>query len=426
MFKIVVRAKRDADAVRAALERFKSDWNIEIRTLGGVRSVEAALDRLKSIIDDENYYLVLIAREDEKLLELEGEFGDNVAFQLVNKNKIRNARLTEIYYAIERGRAKIRNIAGWTAKAYHFTRRAEAIICRSESPATDVFLGFDGAVKLLSEHIGDVGSYPLFIRDFGGLHHVYSGPIKIAELTIPDEGFNIKVERISNARYDVELRDLLNLNRSVIELHEHISMKFLENFRGIGDVIVPWSGGKDSTCALILALRVFKDVVPVFIDTGLEFPETIEYVEEVSRRLGLKVEFEHAGIDRELRSRGLPSIENRWCTKLKISALYRAIRRLSDNPVVVVGDRDVESRLRSMRAPARRHEFVFQLAPMKFWPTWLAQLYPIYVGLPLNRLYIEGFYRIGCYICPALRSWERLVMRGMGFSVEEKLRKLLS
>ena len=117
MFKIVVRAKRDADAVRAALERFKSDWNIEIRTLGGVRSVEAALDRLKSIIDDENYYLVLIAREDEKLLELEGEFGDNVAFQLVNKNKIRNARLTEIYYAIERGRAKIRNIAGWTAKA---------------------------------------------------------------------------------------------------------------------------------------------------------------------------------------------------------------------------------------------------------------------------------------------------------------------
>ncbi len=426
MFKIIVRAKRDADAIKASINRFYENWNIEVLTLGGVRNVEAVMNKLESIIDDINYYLILIGREDEKLIQLEDHFNDNIAFQIVNKSKIRNARLTEIYYAIEKGRAKIRNIIGWTGNAYHFSKKASKIIYKSNIPAIDIFIGFNGLIKILSKYIGRIGSHPILIRDFGGLHYMYSGPIKIAELKIPDIGEEISVKRLSNENYDVDLNELLRVNLDVIRLHEKISINFLEKFRGQGDIIVPWSGGKDSTCALILALKVFKKITPIFIDTGLEFPETLNYIEKIAKKLNIKVEIEHANIDREIRAKGLPTINNRWCTKLKIGALHRAIKRISDNPIVIVGDRDVESKLRSRRAPARRHEFIFQLAPMKFWPTWLSQLYILYNGLPLNELYINGFYRIGCYICPALRSWERIVMKFMGFNAKEKLKKLLN
>ncbi|RLE52130.1 MAG: phosphoadenosine phosphosulfate reductase, partial [Candidatus Methanomethylicota archaeon] len=356
------------------------------------------------------YYVVLLGRENERLKELDRFFPDNVAFQVVDKSKIRSARLTEIALNFERGRAKIRNVAGWNGEAYYFSKHVRDIIIRSENPAIDIFIGFRGFNEILESFIGSIGRYPLIVRDFGGLHHVYSGKTKIAELIIPDEGEQVKAFRFNEPLVDVDLNKVISANEEIIKLHESISLKFLEQFKGKGDVIVPWSGGKDSTCALLLALKVFKNVTAIFVDTGLEFPETMDYIEEVSKKLNVKVEIEHARIDEEVKVRGLPTIDDRWCTHLKIEALYRAIRRITDNPIVIVGDRDSESKLRSLRPPARKHEFVFQLAPMKIWPTWLSQLYLIYNGLPLNKLYIKGFYRIGCYICPALRSWERMIM----------------
>jgi 3'-phosphoadenosine 5'-phosphosulfate sulfotransferase (PAPS reductase)/FAD synthetase len=32
------------------------------------------------------------------------------------------------------------------------------------------------------------------------------------------------------------------------------------------------------------------------------------------------------------------------------------------------------------------------------------------VGGGLNPLYLSGFYRLGCYLCPALRGWELYMM----------------
>jgi len=414
MFRVVVRAKRDADAVTATLIRFFKGWNLEVRTLGGARSKDEVLSRLESIIDENNYYVVLLGREDEHLEALEKFFPDNVVFQLVNKSKVRSARLTEIASNIERGRAKIRNVVGWSSEAYHFTKHAGEIIFRLENPAIDVFLGFEGFARILEDILGRIGKCPLIVRDFGGLHHVYSGKLKVAELKIPIKGEKVSAIRLIDDFMDVDLGRIISINEDVIKLHEHISISFLKRYEGVGDVVVPWSGGKDSTCALLLALKVFKDVTAIFVDTGLEFPETIGYIEDVSKKLNVKVEVVYAGIDEEVKVRGLPAVNDRWCTQLKIEALYRAVRKLTDNPLVIVGDRDAESKLRSLRPPARRHEFVFQLAPMKMWPTWMSQLYLIYNGIPLNPLYVDGFYRIGCYICPSLRSWERIVMLRTG------------
>jgi len=193
-------------------------------------------------------------------------------------------------------------------------------------------------------------------------------------------------------------------------------------------VIVPWSGGKDSTAALLLALEVFprRKIRVLFSDTGVEFPYTVEYVEEVSKTLGVEVHRVYADVDKGLIEEGMPmpTHDNRWCTGRKIGSVMAGIAKLSEgNTVIVTGDRDAESRRRSVRPPIRRvDDKTLIVTPIKMWSGAHVQLYILSKGLRMNPLYERGFYRIGCYICPALRSWELFIMT-RDLSVALKLRR---
>lgn len=50
------------------------------------------------------------------------------------------------------------------------------------------------------------------------------------------------------------------------------------------DGFVSWSGGKDSTVVVDLARQVDPHVPVVFFDSGLQFPETVRYLEELAER----------------------------------------------------------------------------------------------------------------------------------------------
>ncbi len=75
-----------------------------------------------------------------------------------------------------------------------------------------------------------------------------------------------------------------------------------------------------------------------------------------------------------------------------------------------MGDRDTESEARARKPPVRRRRGYLEAAPLKQWATIHVQHYIWSRGLPLNPLYKLGFYRLGCYICPALTSLERFIM----------------
>lgn len=83
------------------------------------------------------------------------------------------------------------------------------------------------------------------------------------------------------------------------------------------DGFVAWSGGKDSTVVVDLARQVDPNVPVVFYDSGLQFPETLHYIEDLAQAWRLNFEvipaepdlltvlvagggFDHDAVDRRL------------------------------------------------------------------------------------------------------------------------------
>ena len=53
------------------------------------------------------------------------------------------------------------------------------------------------------------------------------------------------------------------------------------DYYGEDNVYISFSGGKDSTVLLDLVRKVNKNVLAVFVDTGLEYPEVKEFVNTI-------------------------------------------------------------------------------------------------------------------------------------------------
>ncbi len=425
---VVVRAKKDRDSLSHVLEHYYRSWNslITIITLGGTRDSERAAEQIRDLARENpySYIIVLVGREDYrdlrplKLLE----HSANVAIHAVRTAHIRNMRPLEVAVNLEKAKARLRLRLTWFSKLGSYELgcsifRSGLSIEVPPHPLYDMYfvIGRRHSEVFMRYLRAKLPPVFLVIKRVHDEHDVIIGSKRVAELVIPenDEPY---ARSISHALYkrsfeQIDLKCTVELSAHHLLHHEQIAKKLLYRAYEIADpdrVIVPWSGGKDSTAALLLALRTFgkNKVTPIFVDTGLEIPLNYYYVEHVCKLLGINPEVEHAMIDRELERRELPTHENRWCTRLKIGALYRAIRRISDRPLIVVGDRDSESLLRLKRPPLRKHEEYLQVAPLKLWSSAMVQMYILLNKVPINPLYQVGFYRLGCYICPAYRVWE--------------------
>jgi len=413
--KVLVRSKSDADAVKHALKRFL-EGELEIDTLKGAREPSAIKDQLKRHIDFKGLIIVMLGLEDKDALKLDGEYPSNFVFHLIPKSKVRNERPHQILRHYLKAKAEFRMRIKWSSQysAYTLLKAGEDLEDWITNPRFDVYMpSMEMALKL--EELCKVRP-TLIVKKLGGLHSLYQGARLIADIAFAERGSDIKVER-KNSREDIDIASIeehAELNRAVIEKLEEASLSYLSSF-DVDYAVVPWSGGKDSTAALILSLKVFKDkVIPTFIDTGLEFKETLEYVNQLASRLGITPLKLKAPI-REIIEAGkpLPTNKNRWCTQLKVKAAKDFIKQLSKKGrvLMVVGDREAESPSRLRRPATITHEDHIEAAPIKQWSALHVQLYLALNKVPVNAMYDYGFFRIGCYICPALRNWEiKLIM----------------
>ena len=197
--------------------------------------------------------------------------------------------------------------------------------------------------------------------------------------------------------------------RAVREVRTFLTEK---NRKGL-PVTVSFSGGKDSLVAYGLASQAADDVELMYIDTGLEFPETVEYVRAFAEEHGnrLHVASGGNGFWDNVDAFGPPAKDFRWCCKVcKLGPITDLIdTEFPDGTVTVEGNRWLESYARSGIGFVTRNPFVpnqINLNPIRSWTAAEVWLYILSHGLRYNPLYDRDFERIGCYLCPSCLSSE--------------------
>ncbi len=206
--------------------------------------------------------------------------------------------------------------------------------------------------------------------------------------------------------------DAVAANRGVLDEREAEAVNFIRNSARSHKEpkSVAFSGGKDSLCTLLLVEKAIDEFSIIFIDTGIEFPETVRYTESIIRNLGMedKLIVGSAGerFWRAMDVFGPPSRDARWCCKVcKLGPTTQVIQNhLGGSCLTYVGQRKYESEQRKGRHRISNNPWVpgqISASPIRDWTALHVWLYIMREGADYNPLYDRGYSRIGCFPCPA-------------------------
>ncbi len=288
-------------------------------------------------------------------------------------------------------------------------------------------LNYTGAVLALREGLVDHITASGLVVEKGVLKSCYSSssrqvvivgknerPRGIAEndngKLVVTKLFRAFIEPVETSWRSSSLHDVLNLNDYALYYFESRAKAFIYSMHSKTgrEVIVSYSGGKDSLVSLHLAMSVVGELKILFNDTGLELPETIANVEHVSEKYGLTKVLASAGnrFWRDVELFGPPGRDYRWCCKvLKLIPLAKVSRQeWPSGALNIVGQRAFESLERARSHRVWRNKWIphlLSISPIQEWSQLHVWLYIHRYRLPYNKLYDEGFERLGCYLCPA-------------------------
>ncbi len=206
------------------------------------------------------------------------------------------------------------------------------------------------------------------------------------------------------------LDDVIGANEAHLKKLEKDAIKEMKDI--ISKIKLPvnvsFSGGKDSLASLWLALKVAQKADVLFIDTKLEFPETVEYVKSFAKDHNLSlhvIEGEGQFLD-QICNFGPPAKDFRWCCKTnKLGPLTAFIQqRYPQGCLTIEGRRIYESFSRSKIGVVEKNPYVpdqITISPIRNWKALEVILYNYWNKLAPNPLYEKDYERIGCWLCPA-------------------------
>ncbi len=203
------------------------------------------------------------------------------------------------------------------------------------------------------------------------------------EIKLRQHGMAVKVRQKERARDPQILQggqswaEAIEANRSTIKSYEDRAKRFIADVaerHKDRPCTVAFSGGKDSLVTLLLVKDVVKDPKVLFVDTGLEFPETVEHTKRVAQDLGVELIVEHAGdaFWQAFGYFGPPGRDDRWCCKTyKLGHKAKIIReRFPDGCVNFLGQRKYESDQRYRQPKILENPWVpgqIGASPIKGW-----------------------------------------------------------
>ena len=188
---------------------------------------------------------------------------------------------------------------------------------------------------------------------------------------------------------------------------------------------VSFSGGKDSTVVSSLVMRALSDeqILHIYGDTTLEFPETKEYVTRFKKAHPKTPVLISKNKDKDFEElcrtlTGPPSRVNRWCCTIfktgaiqrKISSLFRGKKRI----LTFYGIRRSESTSRSKydrESDSPKIAIQKTVSPIIDWFDFDIWLYILTSGIDFNTAYRYGYTRVGCWCCPNNSGWSEFLSR---------------
>ncbi len=213
--------------------------------------------------------------------------------------------------------------------------------------------------------------------------------------------------------------EVLEANEKLIDKRVESSIRFIEKQVEKNDlpVAVSYSGGKDSLATLHLLLDADIDPDLLFIDTGIELPETKKNVEKVAEKYDLTLHERKAGSGYwdNLDHFGPSARDYRWCCKTcKLGPTALSIKEhYPDGVLSFIGQRRYESRQRMSQGSTWDNPWVpgqVSASPIQDWTALHVWFYLFSKDAEWNEWYEKGFERIGCWVCPAsdLAEFDRL------------------
>ena len=228
--------------------------------------------------------------------------------------------------------------------------------------------------------------------------------VKIREVTNPTTPAENAVESTWDEAVTANLNDLVRIEKEAISFVKRV----IEKNTGL-PAVVGFSGGKDSLVTYLVVERAMGESPPLFfMDTGLELPETIEFIHRFAEERNVRIIGEKAG-DRFWQSLdifGPPARDFRWCCKvLKLGPAATSIAaELGSETLSFMGQRKMESFQRSIEPRVTENPWVpgqISANPIQNWNALEVWLYTFKMKADFNPLYTKGYHRMGCYLCPA-------------------------
>lgn len=240
-------------------------------------------------------------------------------------------------------------------------------------------------------------------------------PLGIAE-NIPGKGlyvtkvFKSFIKPVASSKKPCSVQEVLKANEYGLYYFESRAKAFIHVMytKVNKDVVVSYSGGKDSLVSLHLVQQVVDRIKLLFNNTGLELPETLNNIDVVSRMYDTEVVVADAGDSfwKAVEVFGPPGKDYRWCCKVvKLVPLARITRvKWPLGALNIVGQRAFESIDRAKSPRVWRNRWIpslLSISPIQEWTQLHVWLYIYKYKLPYNKAYDLGFERLGCFLCPS-------------------------